>query len=119
MTTTLKTNDDNDLFIGNDGALSTASGIEAVAQQVAEVISTLRGELRYESSRGIDYDSTVFSGSPNILAFTRQARSQILALPDITDIISIEIDQNLDVLSYNARIQTTFGAETVTNGISI
>lgn len=120
MTTlTIETNSDNDIFIAPDGNLSTVSGVDAIAQQIAEAVGTVRGELRYEPERGVDYFNTVFLGSPNVLAFTRQARAQILAVPNVTEILTFTVNQTLDVLSYNARIQTTLGVVTVTDGISI
>ena len=109
MTTlTIQTNENDDIFIGPDGNLSMSSGIDATAQQITEAVSTILNELRYEPERGIDYFNTVFVGSPNVLDFIRQAREEILLVPNIDGVTSFDVSQDLDVLNYTSIVQTNF-----------
>lgn len=119
MATTFQTNENNDIFIGKDGNLAIISDIEALVQQIKEAIEVLRDEPIYDKSLGVDYENTVFKGSPNVVAFERQARDQILRIDGVIRIISFEPVVENDVLSYTSTIKTIYGTEEVDGGISI
>lgn len=116
---TLQTNANNDLFINESGSIPTISGIDALSQIINERLTHLRSELRYSPESGIDYEQTLWIGSPNILSFTRQARLAILSLSDVDSIVSFDVVQDISSFSFSSVINTSFGQLEVNNALPI
>ena len=117
MTTTLQTDSANDIFLDANGNIAIATGLQAVLQQCEEAVTTLRSELIYQTDRGVDYENTVFKGSPNVVAFNRQARRQILSVVGVIEISMFQSNVVGDTLEYRAEIVTTFGAGEIASGV--
>ena len=117
MARTFQANANNDLFIGTDGNLSIVTGINAVLQGCQEAVETLRGELVFFPTEGVDYENTVWDGGPNIVEFDRQAQAEILKVNGVVRVIDFESSISGDTLTYTAQILTSFGTGTVTNGV--
>ena len=115
MSLTFKTDSNNDLTLGSDGNLSMISGLGAVIQQCEEVMETLLGELIYDKTKGIDYDNTVFSGSPGLVKFERQARAQLSSVDTIQNVTEFTLEIVGDTLRYTAIIDSTLGTGNITN----
>lgn len=110
MTRTISADSNNDIFIGTDGSLSTAEGIEAVLQACAQAAKAQLGEMLFAADQGLPNFSVVWSGSPNPRQYEAYLRQTLLAVPQVTGIQSIEISVSNNTLSYSAVINTTFGA---------
>ena len=117
MPLTFQTNSSNDLFIGADGNLAIITGIDTIVQQCEEIMETLRGELIYDKTRGIDYQSTLWDGAPDLVRFERQARNQLLTVETVTQVRNFETTITNDILSYRAIIDTTLGTGTISSGL--
>ena len=115
MPLTFETDSNNDLMLGNDGNFSMISGLDAVIQQCEEVMETLLGELIYDKTKGIDYDSTAFAGSPDFVKFERQARAQLGNVDTIQNVTDFTLEIVGDTLSYRAIIDSTLGTGNITN----
>lgn len=102
-------------MLGNDGNLSMISGLDAIEQQVEEVMETLKNELIYDKTIGIDYENTVWAGNPDLVKFERQARTQIENVENVESVGAFTIEIVEDVLTYEAIINTTLGAGTISN----
>jgi len=111
---TLSVNESNDIFTKN-GLLVIADGVEALRQQCTQIMSTVRGEMQYAIDRGIPYYQTLWTGSPNVLAFEAAARDALLSLAGVTGIDSFSARLQDNVLTYSVSINTIYGA-TVING---
>lgn len=71
--------------------------------------------MQYAIDRGIPYYQTLWTGSPNVLAFEAAARDAISSLKGVTGIDSFAARLQDNVLTYSVTINTIYGA-TVING---
>jgi hypothetical protein len=113
MTMVLAVDANNDLYVGANGSLATATGVQAVLQAAQQAAQTQLGEMVFAVDEGIPNFETVWVGAPNLAQFEAFLRRTLLAVPDVTGVESVEIARQNGVLSYVARIQTTFGAGVV------
>ena len=115
MTQTFAVNASNDMYIDETGNLAIVSGLQATLQACQQVVQTRLGEMVLATGQGIPYLEAVFIGVPNIAQFQIAIRMAILQVANVTDIISIDITQLNNILSYTAVILTTYG-QGVING---
>lgn len=116
MTATFQTDSNQDLFVDpTTGNIAIARDLQAVLQQCEEAVTTVQGELIY-SNAGIDYEGTVFTGSPNVVKFNRQARRELLRVPDVQN-VDFSSSLVVDELTYQATITTTFGTGAISSGV--
>jgi len=109
MTLVLAVDANNDLYVGANGSLATASQLQAVLQAAQQAAQTQLGEMIYAVDQGVPGFETVWNGAPNLAQFDAFLRRTLLAVPDVTGVESVEIARRNNVLSYVARIQTSFG----------
>jgi hypothetical protein len=109
MVQTFGANSNNDIYIDDTGNLSIVYGLEATLQACEHAVKTRLGEMILAIDQGIPYFEAVFVGVPNIGQFQIAIRLAILNVSGVTDIISLDITQLDNVLSYTAVILTTYG----------
>lgn len=109
MTRILAVDENNDIFIGRDGRLSLANGIDAVAQACKHAVEVQLGEMMFAVDQGVPRFETVWRGSPNLGQFEAALRAQVLAVADVLRISSLEVDRIEGVLSYRMIIETIYG----------
>lgn len=107
---TLAVNSNNDIYIGSDGNLAIAEGIDAVIQQCEQAASIRLGELPYAQEKGTPFFDSVFTDSPDLGLYDMYLRKQFLGVPEVTGVQQIGFKQEGDVLQYEAIINTTFGS---------
>lgn len=106
---TLAVNSNNDIYIGPDGNLAIADGLEAVLQQCEQAASIRLGELPYAQEKGIPFFDNVFTDNPDLGLYDMYLRKQLLRVTNVTAIQQIGFKQDGDELQYEAVIVTTFG----------
>lgn len=111
---TLSVNENNDMHAQN-GLLVVAADLEATRQRCTQVMQTVRGEMIYALDQGIPFYQTVWTGSPNLLAFEAAARDALSEIPTVTGVSSFSSRISANVLTYEATINTIYGA-TIVNG---
>ena len=111
----LAENENNDLFIGPNNQLGLLTGIEAVLQACASAIETQRGELRYDTDRGIPTDETLWSGVSNQQQFQFYCLEALRAISGVREITQFSTEIVDNTLVYDAIIVTDFGTGTVGN----
>lgn len=109
MTLVLAVDGSNDLYVGVDGSLATATQLRAVMQAAQQAAQTQFGEMIYAVDQGIPSFDVVWNGAPNLAQFDAFLRRTLLAVPDVVGVESIDIARANGVVSYVARIQTSFG----------
>ena len=116
-TSVLHATDDGECIPVNTKEIAVSEGKEAAAHVVQAVVNTQRGELQFNSVRGIPYLETIFSHPDRLMEWETEMREAIESLPFVTSIESFETfvermnaphrDTQLQV-SYKSSIRTTF-----------
>lgn len=114
---TIAFNSLNDVFRGLDGNIAMLTGIDACQQCCITAMQAIRGEMIYAQDKGMPYFETVFN-TYNPAAFEAAARLTLLAVPNVTAVVSFAQQLQEDDLIYVAQIMTTFSTTpvTVSNG---
>lgn len=115
MTKTLAVDENNDIYIGNDGNLAIVTGIEATLQACAQAVQAQLGEMILAVDQGMPNFQTIWNGAPNVPQFEGYLRSTILGVENVLEIEDLTITPENGILSYQAQILTSFGSA-VLNG---
>lgn len=116
MTRSLSIDSNGDIYIGADGSLAVATGLAAVMQACAEAARTQLGEMLFAVDQGLPNFQAVWNGAPNVSQFEAYLRSNLLGVPDVISVDSVEIDASGGSLNYVATIKTIYGTGAI-NGL--
>ena len=105
---TLLTDENNDLYLVNFG-LAFGEDKKAVAQIVNNVLRTQRGDVSYDTSRGIPYLETVLGDNPDISLWSSYMISAIKSIEYVQRVISFIPKVQDNTLTYTSRISTIYG----------
>ena len=104
----LLTDENNDLYLKNF-SLAIGEGQQAVAQIVNNVLRTQKGEVSYDTSRGIPYLETVLGDNPDISLWSSYMISAIKSIEYVQRVISFVPKVQDNTLTYTSRISTIYG----------
>lgn len=110
---TLAVDDYGNPKLNSHGSMYFLTGVDAVIQSCEQAMKTMRGELVYNTSRGMPDFEYVWNGSPNPAQFEAAARAILLTVPDVDEISSFLVNVSGDELSYTAEIKTQYGTGAV------
>ena len=113
MTQTFGADENNDLYIGDDGNLVIVSGLEAVKQSCESAVKAQRGEMIYASTSGLPNFQAVWVGVPNIGQFRAALRQVLIEVDGVNSVNSIVIGQKGNTLIYQAVISTAYGNSSI------
>lgn len=99
----------NDLYIGPDGSLATATDLEAVMQACQQAAQTQLGEMIYAVDQGLPNFAAVWNGAPNLSQFEASLRATLLAVEGVTAVVSLAATRAGNKLTYQATIETIYG----------
>jgi hypothetical protein len=114
-TTTLQTNELNDLFLPDGRNLVLISGEDACVQNIQQAVLMRLTEDIYDQNKGVDYLGAIFSPQVDYDAARKSISSAILGCPDVISIDSLIITIDGDVFNYVAQIITIYGPLPVSN----
>jgi len=113
----IATNQNNDIFIGQDGNISMIFGIDAVLQACEHAAKAQLGEMIFLDDQGVPNFQTIWrGGNPNISQFDSALRSVILAVDGVVGIESLDIKVDKNQLTYSITINTIYG-QVISNGV--
>lgn len=101
--------ENDDLYIGPDGNLAIVTGIDAVLQNCSHAAKAQLGEMVLATDEGVPNFQLVWEGNPNIPQFEAVLRNIFLSLPDVVDVLQLDVASQNKTLFYRAVILTTFG----------
>ena len=113
----LAENAQRDLFKGPNNQLLVRVDLEATLQACASAVEAQRGEMQYDTTRGLPTSSTIWAGVPNQQRFRFYAVEAIRAVEGVTGVKRFDTDIFEGVLEYEAEIRTEFGVQTITGNI--
>lgn len=113
MTQTFGLNANNDVFLGADGNLVLLSGLPAVAGACETVSRSQLGEMIYSITQGIPNFQTVWTGVPNLRIWQSYLIAAMQNVSGVTQVSNLSFINQNGTLSYQANIQTIYGATTI------
>lgn len=87
-----------DLVLDANGNIAVASGPYALAQDVASAARLFKGELWYDTTKGVPYFADFLAHAPAISLLKEELVAAALTVPDVkaaTVVIDAVIDRNL------------------------
>lgn len=111
----LATGENNDLVLDDNNRLEMLTGEAAVGAAAKHAVSTLLGEMIYQSTDGVPYLNVVFSGVPDIPQTQFYIVREIQRVTDVVRASDFTINFVDNILSYDAKIETIYG-DTFING---
>ena len=115
--TTFATNENNDIYIGNDGNLAIAVGLPAVINACSNAAKTRLGECIYNTTLGLPDFETIWIGVPNIPQFEAALIQTLLSVPGVSQVQEVAAAIDKGVLSYTAVIITIYGQGVINGSI--
>jgi hypothetical protein len=109
----------NDLYLDEFGNIAIGLDNNAVSQLCRNAAQTKTGELKYSVNRGIPFDDSVFSGSPNINQFRYFLRIIFMTITGVQEVVSINVSFLAGQLTYYAKIRTIYGPQSFNDLITI
>lgn len=106
---TFAVNSQNDLFFGKDGALVLAADVEALAQIAKQYVRTLRGELIFDTARGMPFETTVWASSARLPQFEAALRQRLTSVEGVTAIGALALTREGETVAYDATLKTIYG----------
>lgn len=114
----LAENANKDLEMGSNNQLAILTGLEATLQACASAIEAQRGEMQYDTTRGIPTSSTLWSGVSNQQRFQFYCLEALKAVSGVVEITRFNTEIIDNTLAYEAEIVTEFGTGTIRNIIN-
>lgn len=119
MVRTFNTNANRDIFIGEDGLLSVATGIEAVLKACETASLAQLGEMVLATGLGIPNAETIWVGVPNFALWESYLRATLQSVEGVDTVAAINISIADNTLNYTATIVTEFGSGSFESTISL
>jgi hypothetical protein len=107
-----------DVYIGANGNLAVATGLQAIQDACLNVCRARLGEEVLTTGNGLPYFECVFNGSPNLAIFRSYLITVLNNVPGVTSVSDVAISIANNTLSFSATIQTIYGPATVSNSAS-
>ena len=105
---TLAVNTDNSIYVDSTGNLAVISGKEALAQTLAQISRTRRGEMVYNVQDGVPFMETVFQ-IRDPLQFEAAMRAEFMKHPEVTGVLSFDMTQEGNEVKYSAQVDSIYG----------
>lgn len=105
---TLAVDDDNSIYTDLTGNLSILSDKKALAQTLAQISRTRRGEMMYNKQDGVPFMETVFQ-TRDPLQFEAAMRDEFMKHPEVTGVMSFDMTQEGNEVKYSAQIDSIYG----------
>lgn len=111
---TILTDENNDIYLSSHN-IAMGEDKQAVAQIVNNVLRTQRGELAYDTERGIPYLETVLGDNPDVDLWSSYMLRALNGIEYINKIISFvpQVDNQTNILTFVSRLSTIYGDITI------
>ena len=109
MSRVIAVDSNNDLYIGPDGSLALADGLQAVMQAAQQAAQTQLAEMIYAVDQGLPNFAAVWNGAANVAQFEAYLRRAITDVAGVTGIQDLTTTVSGNKLSYRVTIQTIYG----------
>lgn len=118
MTRVLGENANRDLYAGPDNQLVMLTDLDATLQVCASAIETQRGEVQYDTSRGVPTSQTLWAGVPDRQRFQYYALEALRRIPAVLEVKQFDTEIVDDEFRYTTTIETIFGRGVIGNTLN-
>lgn len=112
---TIGIDDSNDIYLTPSGNLAIKSDLSAMGDILVNKAQGNRGELQYDTEKGVDYFNTIFSSPCYPDLFQAQLVATLEDTAEVQAVSDFSAEINEDIYSYSVNIATTYG-EVALNG---
>ena len=112
---TIAINENNDIYLTPSGNLAIKTDLAAMGDILINKAQTNRGELIYDTAKGVDYFNTIFSSPCYPELFQQQLVSELENTDQVLEVSDYEAAVENNVYAYSVNITTTYG-EVALNG---
>lgn len=109
---TVKLDINNNLVV-EQGNLSVIDGQIALAQDVKTRTGLYRGENRFDTSEGIDYDNEMLGVFGGEEYYKQTLRNRILGNPEVLNVTNVKLARTGVELTLTADVQSIYGNVTL------
>ena len=100
----------NRTFLDDRGNIAMVDDAQAIAQACTRAMSTVLGELRFDTDGGVDYMGTIFAnGQDGIAAFIVSASRVLASVTGVARVTYFDADYSDGQLKYVANVLSEFG----------
>lgn len=114
-TSTLQTNENNDLYLPDSRNLVILEGVDACRQNVDQAVKMRLGENPFSTGEGVDYFGAIFTPQQSYDDARQSLIDNISACPDVVGVDELTIDVVDNTFVYSATVSTIYGQVAVTN----
>jgi|GEM_PF-715042 len=108
----------NDIYLDMNGNIAMSRDLQAVLENCAQAAKTLLGECVLNTLEGIPYFTAIFAGVVNLEQFSAALRSAWNNVNGVTEVLSLDVNNSNNVLTYQAVINTIYGVGTLNEPIA-
>ena len=102
-------NDNNDLFLDNSGNIAVKKDLAAMGDIYVNKIQTNKGEIFYNSEKGVDYFNTIFGEPCYPDLFQNDVISELKDTENTQKISGYTPEISNGVYKYTVNCQTDYG----------
>ena len=106
---TIAINENNDIYLTPSGNLALKQDLEAMGDIFVNKSQTVRGELQFDTTKGIDFYNTIFNSPSEPELFQSELTEQLENTAETDRIYSYSSSINDGVYLYTADIITSYG----------
>lgn len=106
---TIAINGNNDIYLTSSGSLAVKEDLEAMADILTNKVQTNKGELIYDTEKGIDFMNTIFNSPSEPELFQAELIEQLEDTDGVKNVYSYSSSVANNVYSYTADIITDYG----------
>ncbi len=110
---TFAINENNDIFLDSNNNIALATNLTAMGNICVNKSLTRKGEVYYDTDKGIDFFNSVFGEIADTLIFQADLITQLKDTVDVIDIknynYSITTSNNSQIYNYSVDVQTNYG----------
>lgn len=105
----LAVNENNDLYIKDDGMMAVNYDLLAVMQSAQHAAQAQLGEMIYSIDEGVPNFQTIWTSAANVAQFQAYVRRAILSVDGVVEVRELDTVVRDNAIFYTATIVTIYG----------
>lgn len=106
---TFAINKNNGLYLDSQGNIATKKDLDAMGDILVNKAQTVKGELQYDTGKGIDFFNTIFGDPSYPDLFQNQLLTELKNTDEVDGVSGFTAEIKDGVYSYTVNCKTSFG----------